>query len=157
TGSLGSLNRIIDAVDRPRFEALVRDRVGPAVAELGWQPRPGEDELTRQLRGDLLRALRILGNDTATPSQAAKGFAANQANPSAVDANVWASVIAILGHAADERRYNDFRARFKSAKTPQDEQRFLYALAACRVPALVEQTLGCTINGEFRTQDAPFV
>ncbi len=56
-----------------------------------------------------------------------------------------------------KRRYNDFLARFKSARTPQDEQRYLYALAACRVPALVEQTLGRTINGEFRTQDAPFV
>jgi puromycin-sensitive aminopeptidase len=157
TGSFAGLNRIIDDGDRPRLEALVRDRVGPAVAELGRQPKPGEDELTRQLRGDLLRALGVLGNDPATQAKAAEVFAANEGNPSAVDANVWAAVIAILGHAADERRYDDFLARFKAAKTPQDEQRFLYALAACRVPALVEQTLRRTVNGEFRTQDAPFV
>jgi puromycin-sensitive aminopeptidase len=157
TGSFASLNRIIDDADRPRLEALVRDRVGPAVAELGWQPKPGEGELTRQLRGDLLRALGGLGNDSAMQAKAAELFAAHQADPSAVDANVWAAVIAVLGHAADERRYDDFLARFKSAKTPQDEQRFLYALAACRVPALVGQTLRRTINGEFRTQDAPFV
>jgi puromycin-sensitive aminopeptidase len=157
TGSFASLNRIIDDADRPRLEALVRDRVGPAVAELGWQPKPGESELTRQLRGDLLRALGGPGNDPSVQSKAAELFAAHQADPSAVDANVWAAVIAVLGHAADERRYEDFLARFKSAKTPQDEQRFLYALAACRVPALVGQTLRRTVNGEFRTQDAPFV
>jgi puromycin-sensitive aminopeptidase len=157
TGSFATLNRIADDADRPRLQALVRDRVGPAVAELGWQPKPGEDELTRQLRGDLLRALGVLGDDSAAQAKAAEVFAAHHADPSAVDANVWAAVIAILGHAADEKRYDDFLARFKSAKTPQDEQRYLYALAACRAPALVEQTLGRTVNGEFRTQDAPFV
>jgi puromycin-sensitive aminopeptidase len=157
TGSFASLGRIIDDADRPRLEALVRDRVGPAVAELGWQPKPGENELTRQLRGDLLRAQGVQGNDAATQAKAAELFTANQADPSAVDANVWAAVIAVLGHAADDGRYDDFLARFKSAKSPQDEQRFLYALAACRVPARVRQTLERTINGEFRTQDAPFV
>ncbi len=156
-GSFASLNRILDDADRPGLEALVRDRVGPAVADLAWQPKPGESELTRQLRGDLLRAAGVLGNDAATQTQAERVFGANQAMPSAVDANAWAAAIAILGHTADARRYEDFLARFKSARTPQDEQRFLYALAACRVPALVEQTLGRTINGEFRTQDAPFV
>jgi puromycin-sensitive aminopeptidase len=157
TGSFAGLNRVTDDADRPRLEALVRDRAGPAVAELGWQPKPGEDELTRQLRGDLLRALGVLGNDPATQARAAELFGAHQADPSAVDANVWAAAIAVLGHAADARRYDDFLARFKAAKTPQEEQRYLYALAACRVPAQVEQTLRRTLNGEFRTQDAPFV
>jgi puromycin-sensitive aminopeptidase len=156
-GSFASLNRIIEDADRPRLEALVRDRVGPAVADLGWQPKPGDSELTRQLRGDVLRAGGVLGNDAVTQAQAERVFLAHQANPAAVDANVWAAAIAILGHTADPRRYDDFLARFKSARTPQEEQRFLYALVACRVPPLVEQTLGRTLNGEFRTQDAPFV
>ena len=47
--------------------------------------------------------------------------------------------------------------RFRSATTPQEEQRYLYALAAFRPRPLVEQTLAKTINGEIRTQDAPFV
>jgi len=157
TGSFTTLNRIVADADRPRLEALVRDRVGPAVAELGWQPRPGEDELMRQLRGDLLRALGVLGNDALIQAKAAELFGAHQDNPAAVDANVWAAVIAILGHAADETRHDDFLARFRSARTPQDEQRFLYAVAACRIPAVVDKTLWRTVNGEFRTQDAPFV
>jgi puromycin-sensitive aminopeptidase len=157
TASFASLNRIIEDVDRPRLEALVRDRIGPVVAELDWEPKPGEDELTRQLRGDLLRALGVLGNDPAAQTRAEQLFAAHQGNPSAVDGNVWATVIAVLGHAADEKRYEDFLARFKSAKTPQEEQRYLYALVACRVPALIGQTLRRTVNGELRTQDAPFV
>jgi puromycin-sensitive aminopeptidase len=157
TGSFISLNRILDDADRPRFEALVRDRVGPAAAELGWQPKSGEGELTGQLRGDLLRALGLLGNDADTLAHAAQLFGAHQGDPAAVDANVWAAVIALLGHVADEKRYDDFLARFRSARTPQEEQRYLYALTHCRVPALVEATLRRTVNGEFRTQDAPFL
>ncbi len=48
-GSFHILNRIIDAEDRPRLAALVRDRLTPAASELGWRPREGESELTGQL------------------------------------------------------------------------------------------------------------
>ena len=41
--------------------------------------------------------------------------------------------------------------------TPQEEQRYLYALAAFRQRELLAQTLARATNGEFRTQDAPFV
>ena len=43
------------------------------------------------------------------------------------------------------------------ATTPQEEQRYLYALTAFRQLALIEETLARTVNGEIRTQDAPFV
>jgi puromycin-sensitive aminopeptidase len=125
------------------------------VTALGWTPRAGEDELTRQLRGDLIRALGILGNDAGTQATAAELYAAHAAQP--VDANVLPALIAILAYAGDERRYEEFLERFRRASTPQEEQRYLYALAGFRQPALIEQTLTRTVNGEIRTQDAPFV
>src|SRR5262249_31906750 len=51
----------------------------------------------------------------------------------------------------------EFFRRFRSAATPQEEQRFLYALTAFRPADLLEQTLARTLNGEIRTQDAPMV
>src|SRR5437016_2530924 len=50
--SFSFLNRIITVEDRPALEAFVRGRIGPAVTDLGWVPRSGESELTKQLRGD---------------------------------------------------------------------------------------------------------
>jgi puromycin-sensitive aminopeptidase len=157
TGSLYSINRLLEPTQRPRFEALVRDRVAPAFAALGWTPRAGEDELTRQLRGDLARALGILGNEAAVQQRAAELHAAARRDPGAVDPNLQPAVIAILAHAGDARRYEDFLNAFRSARTPQDEQRYLYALAAFRDSAVLGQTLERAINGEIRTQDAPFV
>ncbi|HEV8144252.1 MAG TPA: M1 family metallopeptidase [Methylomirabilota bacterium] len=156
-GSLHAINRVIAPARRPGLEALVRDRVGPAVKALGWEPRPGEDELTRQLRGDLLRALGTLGNDAATQARAAELYAAQDKKTITVDANVLPALIAIVATSGDEARYREFLERFRRATTPQEEQRYLYALTAFRQPTLIEETLARTVNGEIRTQDAPFV
>src|SRR5262249_33028034 len=53
-GAFAVLPRLVEPVDRPRLEELIRDRLAPPVAELGWQPKAGEGDLTRQLRADLL-------------------------------------------------------------------------------------------------------
>ncbi|HEU4366662.1 MAG TPA: M1 family metallopeptidase [Methylomirabilota bacterium] len=155
-GPLGALNRLVRPADRPGLEALVRDRAAPALAALGWTPRAGEDELTRQLRGDLVRALGTLGNDPEVQARAAELYGAHERGVE-VDPNVLPALIAVLAQAGDEARYEAFLLRFRAAATPQEEQRYLYALTAFRQPALVEQTLVRTINGEIRTQDAPFV
>jgi puromycin-sensitive aminopeptidase len=151
------VNRAIDDEARGSLEAFVRDRVGPAARRLGWAPRTGEDELTRQLRGDLLRALGVLGNDRDIQAEARELYARAEADESAVDPNVLPALIAILARAGGEAEYAEFRGRFRRAKSPQEEQRYLYALAAFRQPELIAQTLQHTLDGEIRSQDAPFV
>ncbi len=88
-GAFQTLNRMSE---RPWLAPLVRDRLTPAVAELGWSPSPGESELTGQLRGDLLGALGTFGDDAKVQARAAELFA-----NSSLDANVFAAVVAILG------------------------------------------------------------
>ena len=156
-GSLAMLNRLVPPDARPGLEALVRDRVGPALTALGWDSRAGEDELTRQLRGDLIRALGTLGSDRSVQAQAAERYGAHMHGSSPVDPNVLPALIAVLAYSGDPERYADFLERFRAATTPQEEQRYLYALTALPQPELIAQTLGRTINGEIRTQDAPFV
>jgi len=157
TASLYALNRVVEPGDRRRLEALVRDRAMPTFTALGWTPRAGEDELTRQLRGDLVRALGVLGNDPGVQARATELYRAHVADPGAVDPNVLPALIAVLAYAGDAARYDDFLRRFRAATTPQEEQRYLYALAGFHDPALARQTLERLINGEVRTQDAPFV
>jgi puromycin-sensitive aminopeptidase len=156
-GSFNTLNRILEPGDRRRLEAFVRDRATAAFEALGWTPRTGEDELTRQLRGDLVRALGVLGNDAGVHARAVEVYRAYLADSGAVDPNVLPAVIAVLAHTGDAGRYEDFLRRFRSASTPQEEQRYLYALAGFREPELIRQTLQRAVNGEIRTQDAPFV
>ncbi|MEW6542679.1 MAG: M1 family metallopeptidase [Nitrospirota bacterium] len=155
--SFHTLYRLVEPADRAGLEALVRDRLHRAAASLGWTPRPAEDELARQLRGDLIRALGTIGNDPAVQARAAEAYVEQQRNPAAVDANVLPALIAVLAHTGDSARYEEFFERFRTAATPQEERRYLFSLASFQPPDLLKRTLGCTINGDFRTQDAPFM
>ncbi|MEK7220108.1 MAG: M1 family aminopeptidase, partial [candidate division NC10 bacterium] len=111
--SLAYLNRVITPDDRPLMEALVRDRLGPTVARLGFAPAPGESELTRQLRGELLRAMGPLGNDAAVQARARDLCVGFRDDPSAADPNVLAALIAVLAHAGGEAEYVEFLGKFK--------------------------------------------
>jgi puromycin-sensitive aminopeptidase len=155
--SFSFLNRIIAADDRPVLEAFVRARLMPAVTELTWQPKSGEDELVKQLRGELIGALGKLGNDSAIQAQAAEQYRQYHADPSRIDPNLVPALVAILARTGDEVRYNEFSNRSQTTATPQEERRYLFALAAFQSPALLARTLARTITGEIRTQDAPFV
>jgi puromycin-sensitive aminopeptidase len=74
-----------------------------------------------------------------------------------VDASVLPALIAIVAASGGEAEYTEFWERFRAARTPQEEQRYLFALAGFRHPDLVRRTLGHTIDGEVRSQDAPFL
>ena len=78
-------------------------------------------------------------------------------NPAAVDRNVVPALVSIVASCGDLAEYEEFTTNFKTAKTPQEETRYLFALAAFRSAALFERTLQLTINGEVRTQNAPYL
>jgi len=151
------LSRIIDLKDRPALEAFVRGRIGPAVAALGWVPRGDENELTKQLRGELISALGKLGNDPAIQERALALYQVYCNDATAVEANVVPALVAILAHTGDANRYDEFYERFRTAATPQEERRYLFSLATFQPRALLERTLTRTINGDIRMQDAPFL
>ncbi|MDA0676805.1 MAG: ERAP1-like C-terminal domain-containing protein, partial [Chloroflexi bacterium] len=58
------------------------------------------------------------------------------------------------GSAAD---YSVFLQRFKSASTPQEERRYQTQLGAFPGEAEIAQTLEMALNGQVRTQDAPYL
>jgi puromycin-sensitive aminopeptidase len=64
------------------------------------------------------------------------------------------SIVAYTGTVAD---YENLYSKFKNAQTPQEETRYLFALANFRVPGLIDRTVDLTMNGEVRTQNAPYL
>ena len=155
--SFAFLNRLIDMNGRPALQSLVRERVSPAVTDVGWTPKRGESELTGQLRSELIGALGKLGNDPATQQRARELYAASKTNPAAIHPDLVPAIVSILAFTGDHARYEEFTERFRTASTPQEERRYLFSLAEFRHKPLLERTLARTLNGETRTQDAPFL
>ena len=151
------LDMIADDAQRPALARAVRDVVGPAAARLGWQAAPGEDELTRQLRAMLLGILGTLGEDHEVQARARELYAEWSRDPARADRDLMPQLIGILAHTGDHARYQEFKKSFKIARTPQEEQRYLFSLANFRAPELLRQTMEMTLNSEVRTQNAPFL
>jgi puromycin-sensitive aminopeptidase len=153
------LNRVIEPADRPALEMLIRQRIAASFREAGWHARAEEDELARQLRGDLIRALGAIGHDAALLAEAAGLYAERRRSGThrPLDPNVSAAVVTVLAYWGDERRYDEFFHAFQSATTPQEERRYLYALAVFQQPALHTRTLEATLSGAIRTQDGPHI
>jgi len=155
--SFHQLQRILDDAQCERLADRLEAVLSPAVARLGWTVRPGEGELESQLRGDLIGALGILANDGATQDRARVLFADYEKNSEAVDRNVIPALVAILSHTGGTAEFSKFFARFEKAQTPQEETRYLFALANFADATLIERALELTISGAVRTQNAPYL
>ncbi|HXZ88290.1 MAG TPA: ERAP1-like C-terminal domain-containing protein, partial [Candidatus Binataceae bacterium] len=109
------------------------------------------------LRGTIIGALGTLGDDPQVQARARELYEDWTRNPSKADRDLMPALINILAHAGDAARYQEFKQNFKSARTPQEEQRFLFSLANFRAAGLLRQTMEMTLTGEVRTQNAPFL
>jgi puromycin-sensitive aminopeptidase len=156
-GPLGILDRIISDADRPVLQAFVRKVAGPPFARLGWEPSPDEPNRIGTLRARLLLALGTLGADAEVRAEVARRHAAYLQDRSAIAPDLVTAVVTIVAQSGGEAEYTTLLEQFRRAATPQDEVRYLYALAATEVKPLLGRTLDMCLSGEVRTQDAPYV
>jgi puromycin-sensitive aminopeptidase len=156
-GSFSYLDTMVEAAQRPALAAWVRELIAPAVERLGWQPQANENPLVSQLRGNLIGALGTVGDDAAVQTRARELYGQSRRQPGAVDNNLLPALIGIVAHTGSEEDYREFKSSFKAARTPQEEQRYLFALADFRRAELLRETMQMTVNGEVRTQNAPYL
>jgi puromycin-sensitive aminopeptidase len=156
-GAFNYLDMVATDAQRPAVAAAVREIAGPAAARLGWSAVADEDELQGQLRALLLATLGTVGEDSAVQARARELYDAWQLDPSKANRDLQPAFVSILAHAGDTARYQKFKQHFKSARTPQEEQRYLFALANFSEISLLRQTMEMTLNGEVRTQNAPYL
>jgi len=156
-GSSHHMNRILDEDQCRSLEKRLRALLSPPAARLGWTAKEGESELDSQLRGDLIGTLGTVAEDKACQERAKELYAQYEKDPDTVDRNLIPALVAIVAHTGSSTEYEKFYGKFKTAQTPQEETRYLFALANFRVPKLIDRTLDLTINGEVRTQNSPYL
>jgi puromycin-sensitive aminopeptidase len=149
-------DRFLELEPRERFRAAVRELVRPALKRLGWLPRDVDTDLDRELRGDLIRTLGVLGDDPETQAMAREAEARSRAGTT-VEPAVAAATVDVVAFVGGPEDYDAFRARMDEAPTPQEQERYRYALTRFRVPALMQRTLELAASDAIRPQDAPSV
>ena len=151
------LHRILDDVQERSFQERIRTVFNPALQRLTWSPREGETELERQLRGELINVLGTVGEDQTCQQRGRELYAQYEKDPASVERNLIPALVSIVAHTGTVADYEKFYAKFKTAQTPQEETRYLFALGSFRRPELIDRTLQMTISGEVRTQNAPYL
>ncbi len=157
TGGLSILDRLVDGDARDALHGRVAALVGPVRAELGADAAPGEDDRTRTLRGVLLQAAALLGDDVAAHDRAADLLDQFLAHPPSVDPSLASPALVVCATLGDVALHERLVAAFHGAGNPQDRQRLQLSLARFRSPEALQRTLDMTLSGDIRSQDAPYL
>jgi puromycin-sensitive aminopeptidase len=156
-GILRSVDHLLDDdAARAGFRARVARLVAPAAAALGPDARDDDSDRDRQLRGVLFDALGTLADDAGVEVRARDLHRAAVAGD-AVDPSLLAAAIRVIAVTGGHEEFDGFLERFRSAATPQEEIRYLYALAEFDDDGLVDRVLAMCLSGEIRTQNAPYL
>ena len=153
-GGLTALDRIVDGEARDAFRARVHALIAPAFARLGDEPRESESDRDRSLRGVLFEAIAVLGADRDARARARVLVSIEELNPDPALLAAAVNIVAATGSAAE---FDDFVQRMKSASTPQEELRYLWALAEFPDPDLMARLVKMSITDDVRTQNAPLL
>ncbi len=155
-GGLTVIWRITPEEDEPAFQAFVRDLLQPIAAALGTEPRPGDDDLTKRLRGMIFGARGLLGRDEATIDlgrrMAEQILAGESVSPDMAQAAL--SIAVSDGNTDLHGRVMD---AYRSEANPQSQLRLLRALTGFSDSDIATQTAEATLDGTIRSQDGSWV
>jgi puromycin-sensitive aminopeptidase len=147
---------VLPADARREHQTRVGALIGPALGRLGWEPREGEPDLDRELRGLLVGAAVALAGDADATARCRQLFAELRAGRE-VEPNLAGAVLRAVAAVATPADLEELLTGFREGRTPQEEQRYLFATAEVRDPILFGRVLEVATSTEVRTQNAPYL
>ena len=153
---LGWCDRFLTGQAREHFRTAVRALTRPALERLGRAPREDDTDLDRELRGDLMSALGVLGNDAETQAEALELEARSRAGDF-VEPSIAAAAVEVAAFVGGSATFEVFRARVADTATPQEQRRYRNAVTEFRDPRVMQMALELATSDAIRPQDAPFM
>lgn len=148
------LEALADDDERSVVQSLVREVARPLWEGLSWEPPVGENVRQGRLRAVLLRMLGTIGADPSVQAEAKRRFAAHVAQQTTIAPELLTAVAEVVAASGGEPDWHRLHEAFVGASTPQDQTRYLYALANVGDPSLVARTLALYMSSAVRVQDS---
>jgi len=136
------------------YRAWVSQLVRPAMDDVGWTPAPNEDEARRELRAALVGAVGNTARDPAVIAKAREVVLSELARPGSVESTLLNAAVPVAALSGDAGLYEKYLARSRQASDPEEQHRYMYALADFSDPSLVRRTMDYILGPDVRTQDA---
>ncbi|HXQ90497.1 MAG TPA: M1 family metallopeptidase [Acidimicrobiales bacterium] len=156
TAALSLLDRVTDEEARPLVASYTGALLDPVLTRLSWERRPGEDPRTSTLRANAVAALGTFGRSTEVQAEAHRRNDDAQGGELALEPDMASAILSAVAASGGPDDYEVFLEHYRRPATPQEEMRYLYALAGFPDPALAARTFEFA-RTEVRSQNAPFV
>ena len=155
TSRLGFIHAYLTTeTTRASFERFARALLRPLFDEVGLTASASDSDERRTLRSTVVAALGSFGNDPDVVSKARSAVDRALAGGAALDPTTAASVIRTAAEHGDAALFDALTAAADRAPSPEDQYRYLYALANFRDPALIDRGLQRVLSPQVRNQDA---
>jgi aminopeptidase N len=156
TGPISLMYRAVPDDLLPDLRAYTRALVGPVFEQLGWKHDPSDTERVRALRSHLLATLGTTGADPSVRANCLQLHRDFIEGGIPLDSELAPAIVATVAACGGASEYDAFLGRFKKPSTPQEEVRYLNALAGFEDAALAKRTFDLA-RTEVRTQNAPLL
>ena len=133
-----------------------RDTLLPVLDQIGFEARKNEKEGTSRLRAAVIQALGTIGRDAETIAECKDLFVREMSSESSIDPDIISAVLTVVAANGDEADFAFILDRYRHPSTPQEENRYLMALARFEQHELIRKVLAMTLS-EIRSQNGPFV
>jgi aminopeptidase N len=140
--------------DRDSYRTWLRQLLSPAFTEVGWEPKPGESDEQKSLRGRLINVLGYDARDPQVLAQAREIADKFMADPTSVDREVAGGAFSLAALNGDQAFYDHLMTALKNAKTPEEYYEYQDALTRFSDPGLLRRTLDFAVSPDVRSQDA---
>lgn len=146
---VGGVEELVTDPLRPRYAAFIRDMFGERARELGWTPKPDEEEDTRLLRPTLVGLVADEGEDRKLIAEAKVLADRWLVDRSAMDPQLVSLALRVAARNGNEKLWKSFYEQART-HTEERERDFLFgAMGSFRDEALVRKNLAIVLSDEF--------
>jgi aminopeptidase N len=155
TSRLGFIHAYLTTdATRASFERFARGLLRPLFNDVGLTAAASDSDERRTLRSTVIAALGSFGDDADVVSKARTALDRALAGGPALDSTIATSVIRTAAAHGDAALFDALASAADRATSPEEQYRYLYALAGFRDPALIERGLQRVLSTQIRNQDA---
>lgn len=142
------------AATRAPFQAFIRTLLRPIFSELGFAVAPADTDDRRALRAAVIDVLGTTAEDPDVIAQARSALDRSLAGGPGLDPTLAGAVVRTAASHGDAKLFDALTAAADRATSPEDQYRYLNALADFRDPALIDRGLQRALSPAMRSQDA---
>jgi alanyl aminopeptidase len=139
---------------QPKAAAYIRQVFGPRALQLGWQPKPEDDENTKLLRQNLVEDVALDGQQQELIDQAGKLAREWLKDHKAIEPGMLSPVLHVAAAYGDRDFFEQLKAAALAEKDQRTRETLIGALGSFRDPEIAKSAMALLLTKDFDAREA---